>query len=258
MPHSALGYISPYEKLYGKKPDLSYLRIFGSQVDVLDELVPRGHKFDSRSKPTVYYLVGFGKTGYYVYEQKTKQSHYVTNARVYESRFYRDDYPTEDELETFHFPDLPTDDLENVSMECDEMSGSPREDSEKIDVATLSTTTPMGTSQENCEEFEIDVDFNWDTSQKEQSNTFEVDIDFDWDDPNEQTLVNSCVSLPSFLMQEKELPLTYDEAVSGPDANLWKEAIAKELGAIHSLEVWNIVPKTKRGSSSASEMGVCI
>ena len=61
-PHSALDYISPYKKVHSKKPDLSYLRFFGSRAYVYNDHVARGNKTASRS--TTQYLVGFRNTGY--------------------------------------------------------------------------------------------------------------------------------------------------------------------------------------------------
>ena len=119
-----------------------------------------------------------------------------------ESRLFRDDDPPEYEIETFHFPDLPADDLENVSMECKELSGSPREDSDKMDVDTMSKNENVDTSQENCEKLEFGIDFA-DNSRKEQSSTVEMDMDFGWDDPNKQTLMNSLFCFPIFSCRRK-------------------------------------------------------
>jgi hypothetical protein len=47
-------------------------------------------------------------------------------------------------------------------------------------------------------------------------------------------------------------PLTFDEAISGPDASLWKEAIDSELNALIKNETWEVVPK----QSSMREISV--
>ena len=90
-PHSAINFVTPYEKLYGKIPDLSNIRVFGTRVYVLDELVPKGHKFAPRSN--ICYLVGFTNTGYVVFEPSTKKTFNTCNVKFDEEKLYKNDFP---------------------------------------------------------------------------------------------------------------------------------------------------------------------
>lgn len=49
-PHAGLHFSTPYERFYGKKPDLSQVKIFGSQVHVYNETLPSGRKFANKSE----------------------------------------------------------------------------------------------------------------------------------------------------------------------------------------------------------------
>lgn len=97
-PHSAIKFVTPYEKLYGKIPDLSNICVFGTRVYVVDELVPKGHKFAPRSN--VYYLVGFTNTSYVVFEPSTKETFNACNVKLDEAKLYKNDYSCQT-VETF-------------------------------------------------------------------------------------------------------------------------------------------------------------
>ncbi|GMI67117.1 hypothetical protein HRI_000381000 [Hibiscus trionum] len=53
LPSDNLGAVSPHEKLYGKKPDYQFLRVFGSQCFPCLRDYNR-HKFEYRTKPCVF------------------------------------------------------------------------------------------------------------------------------------------------------------------------------------------------------------
>lgn len=100
-PHSALDYITPYEKFHVKMPELHQISILGARCEVLDELLPRGEKTKPRS--VTQFLIGYTPTGYLTYNPKTKKTTPVCNIKIYPNELYKQFYTnTSDDLE-LHF-----------------------------------------------------------------------------------------------------------------------------------------------------------
>lgn len=90
-PHSALDFITPFEKLYKKLPDVTNLQIFGAWAYILNETLPKGQKFTSRSN--TFYVVGFSKTGYKVFDPTMQKTTNVCNVKIDETVLYKNDFP---------------------------------------------------------------------------------------------------------------------------------------------------------------------
>lgn len=71
-PHSVVDFLTPYEKIFRKIPDLWYLKLFRAQAFVRMENVPTGRKMDSRL--TKMYVAGYTDIGYILYDTKTKKT----------------------------------------------------------------------------------------------------------------------------------------------------------------------------------------
>lgn len=59
-PHSAIDFVTPFEKAFNKQPNLENIRIFGSQTYINDEKVPKSYK--TRSRANIHYLIRFTHT----------------------------------------------------------------------------------------------------------------------------------------------------------------------------------------------------
>lgn len=70
-PHAAIDYLTPYMKVYNKKPNFDYLKIFGSRAYVFNGA--KEDKTAPRSK--IHYLVGYHNTGYHTYEKSTGKTY---------------------------------------------------------------------------------------------------------------------------------------------------------------------------------------
>jgi len=90
-PHASLDFITPFEKVYSKPPDVSNIRVFGSRTAVHDPLVPQGNKTQARAN--LHYLVGFTSTGYLTIDPRTKKIHACCSVKINESIQYKHDYP---------------------------------------------------------------------------------------------------------------------------------------------------------------------
>jgi ribosomal protein S8/transposase InsO family protein len=222
-PHSALNFITPYEKAFDKLPDLSYLRKFGARTYVLDESVPKGRKAKPRS--IITYLVGFTSTGYVVYDPKTRKTMDVCNAKVDETTLYRHDYPNE-KFPNILFPQQSTDSETGCSSE--------RTISEEVTMSSSNSTT--GCSSDRTE-----------LNSGIHGDTIETEIEYDWDEDPKcfyklQFYENH---FDKHIYSCDEVPITYDEAITGKSKQKWLPAIRTELDSMSKHEVWNIVSKTK-------------
>lgn len=75
--------VTPYEMWYNRKPQLKYLRIFGSTVHVFDK--SRQNKFDN--KPWKGILIGYTPNGYKVWNVDTGKTQVVRDVTFDETRF---------------------------------------------------------------------------------------------------------------------------------------------------------------------------
>jgi histone deacetylase 1/2 len=202
-PHSALDYVTPYEKMFNKIPDLSYIRIFGSKVNVKDELVPKGEKFSKRS--TLCYLVGFTKTGYKVYDAVTRKMFPACNVVVDETKLYKNAYPS------------TTNDTFRIIDE------SPNNDS----VSEMEVEIDYDWDISEPDEMEVEIDYDWDSTKLTA-----VPLE-----------VNFCSIDPTNVIPVGNYPLTFEEAMSGSNKQKWQPAVDSELQSMAQHNVWSIVPK---------------
>ncbi|KAK9063310.1 hypothetical protein SSX86_017180 [Deinandra increscens subsp. villosa] len=111
-PSSVLGGMTPYECVYGFKPSLSHLRIFGCLC--FSTVLNNSNKFASHAEKCV--LIGYSgtKKGYKLWSLDNKQILFSRDVRFYESIFpfksqsdsIFPDEPVVSELDTIHFFDL--------------------------------------------------------------------------------------------------------------------------------------------------------
>lgn len=249
-PHSALNFITPYEKAFDKIPDLSYLRRFGARTYVLNEKLPKGNKIKPRS--IITYLVGFTSTGYEVYNPKTRKIMKVCNAKVDETNLYRHDFPN-DNIPNILFP-------KSTPTETEMSYSSDRVISVNNEIQTSSGDLVAGRSSDRAlpnsrtPEIQIETEINYDRdndppnddNHTNDESTIETAINYDWDaDPRKIFSLNFYTHFDKHIHAIDEIPITYDEAISGRSKHHWLPAIQSELDSIEAHEVWDIVPKTK-------------
>lgn len=219
-PHSSIDFITPYEQLYNKVPDITNVRIFGARTYVLNELVPKGQKFDPRSR--TFYLVGYTKTGYILYDPSTKKTIKSCNVKIDESKLYQYDYPvTPGENETLNFSDDPANsELLNSTVP------EPIPSTSGINVANILSEPRSTTSETNNHETNIE----------------EIDIDYDWDEST-PIRINQCYIESFATIQSQEIPMTYKEATSPENIAKWGPPIQAELKVMSERNVWQLVPR---------------
>ena len=251
-PHSALDFLTPFEKAHNSKPDITNIRKFGSLVNVYDKTITRGNKFGSRS--TKQYLIEITPTGYKTYDPITRKITPVCSVEIHEDKTYKTDFPTSYQIETLEFLSLAqSEDITRATL----VPSTPADTS-----APVSTHAQHGVSLnpssnrdihklENAEQIEEIIDYDWDhspynrdTHESEDDEPLEIEetINYDWDKESLPITFKSC-KLPSAFESElghfdhdfldfTPVPLTYKQATIGPNSAQWKIAIKNELDAM--------------------------
>ena len=241
-PHSGLNFRTPFELFYEKKPDLSYIWIFGSRVHVLNEKIPLGAKYKSRSKTT--YLVGFTSSGYRVYDPATQKVDEVVSIEVDETVLFKDD-----------FPNLTDEKLRLELERTFKRSETPCMCSSETKIVSNSEPSSSGGGEEKIQETENTVTNlpSIETVDEINSNSdveiIEQTIDFDWDEISVNRakicLNNFGEYNPNVFSNHRTQKLTYLQATTGNDRQNWVPAIEKELQAMSRYDVWELVPRQK-------------
>ncbi len=86
VPHTANNDITPFEKFFGKRPNIKNMRVFGTLAHTL---LPRTKRLDRRTGKR--YIIGFTDTGYIVYNPANGKTERTCNIRTDELRNYGDD-----------------------------------------------------------------------------------------------------------------------------------------------------------------------
>lgn len=249
-PHAALDYITPYEKVFSKPPDVTNIRIFGSQTAVHDPLIPKGNKTQARAK--THYLVGFTPTGYLTFDPKTKKIHACCSVKINEDIQYKHDHPNiyKDDLKIQHTENI-TDSATATSNDSTIKSSDTSEKSENE--ISINTEKNAGDCPSQNDNTKTDPDLDYELVETE----IEEEIELDWD-TSPTSISLKTFALPSIYAPEFKLdsdilsltnvPITYKEAISGPDRLKWIPAIKKELECMNKHKVWTVVPREKEMS----------
>jgi hypothetical protein len=243
-PHSSLGFFTPYEFFYGKKPNIDNICIFGSRAFVHDQHVPRSKK--AKPRATQQYLVGFTPTGYITCNPSHPKPQYVCDVIINEEVQYKGDVDISalsddplilrecqpgDETETSEISD------HNFTVSGNKLSFSSGGES------FSHSQNPESNTQ--LSEITVEIDDDWD----EEMNTDEPDlppieintVSFATD--NGSKIYDSYGSFNKDLHMFQELPLSYESATTGPEASEWIIAINEELEALTKFKVWEIVSR---------------
>lgn len=255
-PHSALDFITPFEKFYEKIPDVTNIRIFGARVYALKETIPKGTKFTPRSN--TYYLVGFTKTGYTVYDTVTQKTIETCNVKIDETKLYKNDFPNSNP-ETFNISNQnslePT--VVNVPIDNSDLlhpnpsTSNVSQPDEILVIPQVEEENSLGEADDLETHTRYEVPGNSALAEESNSETenesiHEIEIDDDWDDSKNVPIhLNYCFSNPNYLVSLEEKPLTYQEATSHENVAKWGPPIEAELNAMRKHKVFEIVERKK-------------
>lgn len=206
----ATGLGTPFELWTGKKPDVSHLRIFGSEAMVH---VPKERrlKWDKKAKKGI--LVGYSEQvkGYRIYHPNSNTV--VTS---------RDVVVMENIVEDV-----------NVTVSC----------SESVSVNNEEKLVSVG--EEDKSDLTASSDEDNGGAVKDASESEENIVRKSLRVPKPKKFDDFVTYMCTNSDDLKSDPITVAEALSGPDAKKWKEAMAEELKSFEDNNAWELVDAPK-------------
>lgn len=222
-PASGLGDITPFEKWTCRKPDLSHVRVFGSPVMVH---IPKNKRLKWDKKAVKYILVGYPDNvkGYRLYNLETKQvtmSRDVTIMEIEETpdnaQIIVQEYKTD--IQDSQLVEEETQEESSSASDLNDLTYVP--ESSSLSLTSEDSYHTLG-EEEDCElRLEEDLPCRRTRKPVERygfSNLSIADKQKSWNDN-----------------------LTYEEAMKGPDKEMWKQAMEQELKAFEESQAWEVV-----------------
>jgi hypothetical protein len=251
--HSAVNFVTPFEKYFEKIPDISNIWIFGARTIVFNETVPKGKKLEPRCK--IMYLTGFTSTGYELFEPSTQKTVNSCNVIIQEFKLYRHDYPNE-KHEMFRLLDDSTtesnpqpDDQNLVTVENSNTSQNMIH-SKNLNTRELCVRLPRLNISKNVE---LSLDNLSENCENSLDNHVDTNSSDDVEETNHDIHCNKLsINIPGIeefgsfnkLSEIKTfVPITFKDAMSNVNATTWKGPIEDELKAITENNVWTIVER---------------
>lgn len=203
--------ITPYEAWFGRKPEIDHLRVFGSEAFLHLPKEKHTSKFSARSKKLI--MVGYDgeSKNYRLYDSSTKRIH-VSSDVIF------------------------------------------NENANGFDKKVNSPVNTFSLRFENMCEFETEKEDDEDEQQIRQVETLPDNEDTDFiasenerDAPRlrDRDLLRKPAYLENYALLTESVPLTYDIAVSCPEAKYWSEAMKEEMSALQKNSTWTLVDLPK-------------
>ncbi|KAJ8717783.1 hypothetical protein PYW07_005713 [Mythimna separata] len=238
FPSRVLAEVTPYEKWHGKKPNISHLKIFGSKAMVH---VPKQNrvKWDRKSRELVFIGYCENTKGYRFFDPVSKKVVISRDATFVEkcddSENITQKMPTSlPQYATIPIPTPTENDSHNLSVEdtINVDDSSPN----RLDITSSSSND---TSFDSCV-----------MNRRSDDETYYPDTDEYNDDDNDNNFQRN-ITLRSQKKQKMQGnnymcatqvsdPLTAEEALSGPNAKQWKQAMDEEYKSLLDNNTWEV------------------
>ncbi|KAK1678385.1 hypothetical protein QYE76_039233, partial [Lolium multiflorum] len=196
---------TPYELWFGKKPKLSFLKVWGCDAYV-KKLQP--DKLEPKAEKCVF--IGYPKEtiGYTFYHRSEGKIFVAKNGSFLEKEFLTKEVTGRK---------VELDEVDEPSL-IDQSSAVP----EEVPVQP----TPIG-EEANDDDHETSNEEATEPRRSTRERTTP-----DWYDP--------CLNV-MIVDDNDEDPATYEEAMMSPDSNKWQEAMKSEMGSMYDNKVWTLV-----------------
>lgn len=239
---SSLDNITPYEAWYGKKPDMSHIRLFGSPVMIH---IPKERRLKWDRKAEQYILMGFSENikGYRVYDPRTNNVTVKRDITVLEGKTYKEC-------------------KENDAIWIQEEQGI---ENTQVPVAQVDTLQTDLENRDSVGESTVRESLN--TSSSPCYSDPDSDAGDDTMVPSNNVMVNkggtttnthSMVDIRSKRIRKaperygfsnmcaydntpKTEQIDFSEALTGPEADSWKLAMREELQSFEYNDAWELV-----------------
>lgn len=243
--------VTPYQLRHNKKPDLSFLKVFGCRA-FAHVLKPKRKKLDAKARKCV--MVGYSK------ESKAYRLLDRSNRKIIMSRdvqFIENERSGEKSEVTFDIAE------QNVYSNKNNNQKFAREP-----IMTRSSEKTLKSQKLDQEIVYFPIsdteEINHNTQERKQNieNIAEESFDDDYYDPdtredivnvNKENLIaedDSTTSSEDFqpANDTSEEPLSFADAITGPDAEKWISAMNEELDSLEDNENWDLepIPRNKK------------
>ncbi|KMQ88473.1 gag-pol polyprotein [Lasius niger] len=230
---------TPFELWTDKKPNLTHLRIFGSEAftHVPSQLTT---KFDARARKVI--LVGYQgeSANYRLYSHETKKVTVSRDVIFHEQAGGRKSHQSEESNVNFTWPDHHEELNENRAAEVvDGVAAVQREEVDKEadnDKAVVNNKDPESENSDSDEPTPSNKKTINGQRKQQSAETCGT-----------RTLRNRASLKPparyELNLAEYHVPETFEEAISGPESTSWKQAIKEELEAHEKNNTWKLVPR---------------
>lgn len=198
---------TPYEIFFGKKPDVSNLRLYGSKVFVRKPEQKRTSKWDKKADMGI--LIGYSNVGYRV----------LLNGRVIVARH------VDIVEENIKCIGLNSDEIENENVDLKDETIE-NSDDESLDETfqsaneSMNDTVKESGSRDKAEERRPQRD-------RKLPKRFE-----DYYVYNHSIFVNFCST---------NVPNTFEEAIDSNESKSWEKAMKREIDSLHKNKTWKLV-----------------
>ncbi|KAK1604319.1 hypothetical protein QYE76_027992, partial [Lolium multiflorum] len=196
---------TPYELWFGKKPKLSFLKVWGCEAYV-KKLQP--DKLEPKAEKCVF--IGYPKEtiGYTFYHRSEGKIFVAKNGSFLEKEFLTKEVTGRKvELDEVNEPSL----IDQSNAVPEEIPAQPAPIGEEANDDDHETSNEEATEPRR--------------STRERTTP-------DWYDP--------CLNV-MIVDNNDEDPATYEEAMMSPDSNKWQEAMKSEMGSMYDNKVWTLV-----------------
>lgn len=219
---------TPYEIWNKRKPNLKYLQVFGCEAWV--KTLTHVKKFEERSK--LYTFVGYAPMAYRLWDPK-KRVIIVSREVKFRNNYVENNLIKQSDTDSIQWLDIDNESenesIEEHNQEENEVNGELEDDNFDADVSYNEDTLILDASES---------EYFPSAGEEEQSDVNSTVIDLE---PGERRYPDRVRAAPDRL--EPAALLTYHEAVTGPEADDWWEAINEEKSSLEENGTWTLVPK---------------
>ena len=207
---------TPYEEIYGEKPKVGHLRVFGCAGYAL---IPKDErqKLDAKARKCIFLGYSHNRKGYRLYDQNIRKVIHSRDVRFDESVCGVKKESTADT--TVEYPQVVTDTTNDYSKSLTDVSSEEAIEEDNDEQRAI----------EDCSEPVGGQTHESSTVRRSQRETRRPD--FYGESVNTARIVSE--------------PTTVEEAMSCPEKKNWKEAMDAEFQSLQANEVWDLVTPPK-------------
>ena len=249
-PTTSLNYGTPYECWFGSKPDVSHMRVFGSQcfVHIPDD---QRRKLDAKSYRGIFVGYPDGTKGYKIYNVASGKFTRTRNVVFDENNFHNFDQPAPKKAEIVNVV-LPIDDgFEDLSTEVANLNIDnpvrqivlPTDDHVQGENVAQPPPQQQPVAPQNLPPTTITPPTVAPTYEETFMNQVEGIGPVRSRKPTRRFIESDECNFSELPVDGVEIPKTYKSALNNQHQTQWREAMQKEYCSLTQKKTWRLVPR---------------